>query len=107
MSSAACSHRIPRPHPRLDSPGHGESRARLCRARSRDRIQTLTVGCPANSERPPPYIIPEQYFFLDAVGANAGGSSDTRGMVFSANGDRMYLINRRPPSLQISTAHLA
>lgn len=81
--------------------GRGDSGLIYVGARSEDRIQTLTVGRPANSDIAPPYIIPEEYFFLDSVGANAGGSSDTRGMVFSANGDRMYLINRRPPSLQI------
>lgn len=81
--------------------GRGDSGLVYVGARSEDRIQTLTVGRPANSDIAPPYIIPEQYFFLDAVGANAGGSSDTRGMVFSANGDRLYVINRRPPSLQV------
>jgi len=81
--------------------GRGDSGLVYVGARSEDRIQTLTVGRPANSDIAPPYIIPEEYFFLDAVGANAGGSSDTRGMVFSANGDRLYVINRRPPSLQV------
>ena len=68
-------------------------------SRSEDRIQTLTVGRPVNTAAP--YIIPENYFFEDFVGANAGGSSDTRGMKFNAAGDRLYLVNRRPPSLQI------
>jgi DNA-binding beta-propeller fold protein YncE len=81
--------------------GRGDSGIVYVGARSEDRIQTLTVGRPANSDIAPPYIIPEEYFFLDAVGGNAGGSTDTRGMAFSASGDRMYLINRRPPSLQI------
>jgi len=81
--------------------GRGDSGIVYVGARSEDRIQTLTVGRPVNSDIAPPYIIPEEYFFLDAVGGTAGGSTDTRGMAFSANGDRMYLINRRPPSLQI------
>jgi DNA-binding beta-propeller fold protein YncE len=71
-------------------------------ARSEDRVQTLTVGHPAN-EGPsvPPYLVPGNYFFLNLVGNNAGGSVDSRGIAFSASGDRMYLVNRRPPSLQI------
>jgi DNA-binding beta-propeller fold protein YncE len=81
--------------------GRGDSGIVYVGSRSEDRIQTLTVGRPVNSDIAPPFIIPEEYFFLDTVGGNAGGSSDTRGMAFSANGDRMYLINRRPPSLQI------
>jgi len=68
-------------------------------SRSEDRIQMLSVGRPVNTA--PPYLIPENYFFEDFVGGNAGGSSDTRGMTFSASGDRMYLVNRRPPSLQV------
>lgn len=68
-------------------------------SRSEDRIQTFTVGRPGNAE---PYLLPSNYFFLrTAVGTNAGGSQDTRGMVFSPSGDRMYLVNRRPPSLQV------
>lgn len=70
-------------------------------SRSEDRIQTLTVGRPVNSNIAPPFLVPEAYFFLDLVGGNAGGSTDTRGMAFSSTGDRMYLINRRPPSLQV------
>ncbi len=70
-------------------------------SRSEDRIQTLTVGRPVNSDIAPPFIVPEAYFFLDLVGGNAGGSTDTRGMAFSSSGDRLYIINRRPPSLQI------
>jgi DNA-binding beta-propeller fold protein YncE len=68
-------------------------------SRSEDRIQTFTVGRPKNNA--PPFLLPSDFFFLDAVGGNAGGSSDTRGMQFSPSGDRMYLVNRRPPSLQI------
>ena len=68
-------------------------------SRSEDRIQTFTVGRPKNNA--PPFLLPSDFFFLDAVGGNAGGSSDTRGMQFSPSGNRMYLVNRRPPSLQI------
>jgi DNA-binding beta-propeller fold protein YncE len=68
-------------------------------SRSEDRIQTLTVGKPVNEA--PPFLIPGNYFFLDFVGSVAGNSTDSRGITFSPSGDRMYLINRKPPSLQI------
>lgn len=68
-------------------------------SRSEDRIQMLTVGRPPNGA--PPYLVRGNWFFLDAVGSNSGSSIDTRGIAFSATGDRMYLVNRRPPSLQI------
>jgi DNA-binding beta-propeller fold protein YncE len=70
-------------------------------SRSEDRVQTFTVGRPVNAA--PPYLIPGNYFFLNLVGtaSGVGSSSDTRGVAFSASGDRMYLINRKPPSLQV------
>ncbi|MBA3393149.1 MAG: hypothetical protein H0T89_10915 [Deltaproteobacteria bacterium] len=68
-------------------------------SRSEDRVQTFTVGRPVNGA--PPFLLTGSYFFLDAVGANNGQSNDTRGMAFSGSGDRLYLVNRRPPSLQI------
>jgi len=68
-------------------------------SRSEDRIQTFTVGRPVNGA--PPFLLPGTWFFLDAVGGNTGGSSDTRGMQFSPDGSRLYLVNRRPPSLQV------
>jgi hypothetical protein len=68
-------------------------------SRSEDRVQTLTVGRPVNNA--PPFLVPGNFFFLDLVGGNNGGSSDTRTMVFSQSGERLYLINRRPPSLQV------
>jgi DNA-binding beta-propeller fold protein YncE len=70
-------------------------------SRSEDRIQTLTVGTPVNGADP--YLLPGGYFFLNLVGSasGTGGSTDSRGIAFSSNGDRMYLINRKPPSLQI------
>ena len=68
-------------------------------SRSEDRIQTFTVGRPVNDA--PPFLLPGNYFFLDAVGGNSGSSNDTRGMAFSPTGDRLYLVNRRPPSVQI------
>lgn len=72
-------------------------------SRSEDRIQTFTVGRPVNNTAP--YLLAGPFFFLDAVGGNnptIGGSSDSRGMQFSPeDGNRMYVVNRKPPSLQI------
>jgi len=68
-------------------------------ASSEDRIQTYTVGRPADGQAP--FLLPGNYFFLDAVGAQAGDSEDTRGITFSADSTQMYLINRDPPTLQI------
>jgi DNA-binding beta-propeller fold protein YncE len=68
-------------------------------SRSDSRIQMVSVGRPVNDAAP--YLNAEDYFFLDLVGANAGASGDTRGMKFSADGTRLYLVNRKPPSLQI------
>lgn len=71
-------------------------------SRSEDRVQTFTVGRPLNDA--PPFLLMGDWFFLDGVG-NDGNvnnrSADTRGMAFSPSGDRLYLINRRPPSIQI------
>jgi DNA-binding beta-propeller fold protein YncE len=74
-------------------------------SRGEDRIQTMTVGRPVNTA--PPYLVHGNYFFLNLVGNNAGSSTDSRGIAFSASGDRMYLINRRPPSLQIFDTSLS
>ncbi len=68
-------------------------------SRSEDRIQTFTVGRPVNDA--PPFMLPGSWFFLDSVGGNNGGSSDTRGMTMSVDGSRLYLVNRRPPSVQV------
>lgn len=65
---------------------------------SENRIQTFTVGTRANTAA---FLLPGSYFFLNAVGTNAGGSSDTRGMQFSPTGDRLYIANRNPPTLQV------
>jgi YVTN family beta-propeller protein len=65
-----------------------------------NRVQTFTVGRRDNVSS---YLLPGAYFFLTAVGitGNAGASTDTRGMRFSPTGNRMYVANRAPPSLQI------
>ena len=66
---------------------------------SEDRVQTFTVGRPLDDA--PPYLLPSNWFFLDAVGAAAGGSTDTRGLAFSRDGNLLYLLNRNPASLQL------
>jgi len=68
-------------------------------SRSEDRIATFTVGRPINGAAP--FLLQGNYFFLDAIGNTNGQSSDTRGMAFSGTGERLFLVNRRPPSLQI------
>ena len=74
-------------------------------SRTENRIQTLTVGTPANYDPNDPahskYLVPGNFFFLDFVGAQAGDSFDTRGMAFDSTGNRMYLVNRKPPALEI------
>jgi hypothetical protein len=68
-------------------------------SRTDDRIQTFTIARPVNNT--PPYLLANDFFFLNAVGTSTGGSTDTRGMQFSQTGDRMYVVNRQPPTLQI------
>jgi len=68
-------------------------------SRTEDRIQTFTIGRPPNGASP--YLLTGNYFFLDFVGGNTGNSADSRGMTFSPTGNQMYLVNRRPPSLQV------
>jgi YVTN family beta-propeller protein len=67
-------------------------------SRTENRIQTLSVGQVAGQAA---YLVPSNYFFLDAVGATAGESFDTRAIQFSPDSARMYVVNRDPPSLQI------
>jgi DNA-binding beta-propeller fold protein YncE len=64
-----------------------------------DRIQTLTIGRPVNGSAP--FLLEGGYFFLDGVGGNTGSSADTRALGFSPTGERLYAINREPPSLQV------
>jgi DNA-binding beta-propeller fold protein YncE len=39
-------------------------------------------------------------FFYSGI-ANAGDNGDARGLVFTPDGNRMYIVNRTPPSLQM------
>jgi DNA-binding beta-propeller fold protein YncE len=68
-------------------------------SRAENRIQQITVGRPVNDA--PPYILPGNFFFIDSVGLTAGQSANTRGMGFSDDGNRLYLVNRLPPTIQI------
>jgi hypothetical protein len=74
-------------------------------SRSDDRIQTFTVGRPVNNADP--YLLPGNYFFLNLVGLNSGQSTDSRSLAFSPGGDRLYVVNRRPPSVQIFDTSLS
>jgi YVTN family beta-propeller protein len=64
-----------------------------------DRVQTLSVVRPRDGS--PAVLDPDQFFFLDGVGNQSGSSEDNRGMVFGSGGDRMYTVNRLPPSLMM------
>jgi DNA-binding beta-propeller fold protein YncE len=71
-------------------------------SRTDDRIQTFAVGTlpDADAVQRPAYLLSGNYFFLDVVGSTTGQSNDTRNLVFSSS-DRLYVVNRNPPSLQI------
>jgi hypothetical protein len=79
--------------------GEGASDIIYVGSPTENRIQTFTVARPVNESAP--YLVPGGYFLIDGVGSNSGGSSETRGMQFSADGNRLFIANRRPPSLSI------
>jgi DNA-binding beta-propeller fold protein YncE len=68
-------------------------------SRSEDRVEMLTVARQTGNNAP--FLLPSGYFFLDSVGNTSGGSSDSRGLAFSQNGDRLFVLNRRPPTVQV------
>jgi hypothetical protein len=80
-------------------------------SRSDRRVQTFTIGTLPISEPPPApppavaaapaYLVPGNFFLLTEVGNVVGGSTDTRGMKISDDGNRLYLVNRQPPTLQL------
>ena len=91
-------------------PGDPDTNILYVGSRSDHRVQTFTVGtlplvapgAPAPAVAPAPaYLVQGNYFFLTDVGNTVGGSTDTRGMKMSDNGDRLFLVNRQPPTLQI------
>jgi DNA-binding beta-propeller fold protein YncE len=63
-----------------------------------NRVQLFDVGMRDHAAG---YLLPGTFFVLDNVGTSAGGSTDTRGLRFSGDGNRLYLVNRAPPSLQV------
>jgi DNA-binding beta-propeller fold protein YncE len=62
------------------------------------RVQTFTIARPKGQ---PALLDPGEFIFLNAAGNQAGGSRDARGLAFSPGGDRMYVLNREPPSVQL------
>lgn len=79
-----------------DPSGAGEDLIYLA-SRTEDRVHIMTVSDGPFGKM----FVPSSFFFLNGVGSNTGGSSDTRGAVFDEGGDRMYLVNRLPASLQV------
>ncbi|HEX3477553.1 MAG TPA: hypothetical protein VHT91_21170 [Kofleriaceae bacterium] len=63
-----------------------------------NRVQLFDVGMRGGAAG---FLLPGPFFLLDAVGTMAGSSSDSRAIRFSADGTRLYLVNRAPPSLQV------
>jgi DNA-binding beta-propeller fold protein YncE len=66
-------------------------------SRTESRVQILSVDRPSADELP--FLVSSNYFFLEAAGGNSGGSADSRGLAFSADGSTMAAINRLPPAL--------
>lgn len=64
-------------------------------SRTEDRIQMLAVAPPRDSV--PAQLIPAGFFFLNDVQP----SNDSRGIAFSADGTRAFMVNRNPPMLHV------
>lgn len=64
-------------------------------SRAEPRVQMLHVYRPPGGGLP--VMVPGEFFFLDRLLP----SSDSRGIAFSADGERGYVVNRDPPSLQV------
>jgi len=70
-------------------------------SRNNDRIFMMTVARPATGT---PFLVSNGFFFQNGVGGGdtlGGTSADSRGIVFGSDGDRAYMVNRSPPSLQV------
>ena len=63
-----------------------------------NRVWTFSIG---QRDAAAAYLLPGNFFFLNAVGGGSGGSSATHGMKFSPDGNQLFVVNRLPPSLQI------
>jgi DNA-binding beta-propeller fold protein YncE len=94
----------PQPPPPPPPPGQGEGVPELVPeslyvvSNTDNRVQQFTVGMRNGAAG---YLVPGTFFLLDAVGMMAGGSGDSRAIQFSADTERLYLVNRAPPSLQV------
>ncbi len=64
-------------------------------SRSESRVQTMYVHRPSQ-EGGAPTLVPSEFFFLNRVLP----SDDGRGLAFSADGNRLHVLNRNPPMLQ-------
>lgn len=70
-------------------------------SRANDRVFLMTVARPSGET---PFLVSNGFFVQNAIGSGdslGGSSDDSRGIVFSQGGDRAYMVNRRPPSLQV------
>jgi DNA-binding beta-propeller fold protein YncE len=63
-----------------------------------NRVQLFDIGMRNGAAG---YLLPSTFFSLDAVGVMVGSSTDSRAIRFSADGKRLYLVSRTPPSLQV------
>jgi len=79
-------------------PGAAEDDLVYVGSSSDNRVQTFAIARDTTGRA---VLFPSDYFFLDRVGAQAGGSQDTRAAAFGAGGDRGYFLNREPPSVAI------
>lgn len=66
-------------------------------SRSDDRVFLLTV---ARQPERLPFLVAAGFFFQNGIGGAGGSGQDSRGLVFRDGGDRAFMINRSPPSLQ-------
>ena len=66
------------------------------RGRDQNRIQVFSVD---RGSRARPVMVPTFFFHLTGLGATS--STDTRAITFNTAGDRMFVVNRLPPSLQV------
>jgi DNA-binding beta-propeller fold protein YncE len=71
-------------------------------SRSENRVQTFGVVRAGGVPR----LTLSSFFLLDSLGALAQASTDARGIAFSADGDRAYVLNRLPPTVALIDTRL-
>lgn len=64
-------------------------------SRSEARVQVLYVKRPDGGGLP--FLVPADFFFLNMVQP----STDARGIAFSSDGSRAFIVNRQPPMLHV------